>query len=218
MFALIVFDLDGTLVDSRRDIADAANDVLVECGAQPLSELAIGRMVGDGAAVLMARAFAAAGQPLPEDALARFLRCYDRRLIAHTRPYDGIVEALAALQAQSTLAVLTNKPLVPTQQILAGLHLDTYFAPSFVFGGDGPLPRKPDPGGLRALAASAGVDPDRCCLVGDSYVDWQTAQAAGTACCLAAYGFGIGSVPPAVLATAPRVVAHAAELVARLSL
>ena len=80
-FRLIVFDLDGTLVDSRQDIAESANAALVACGAQPLSEEALGRMVGDGAPTLIARAFAAAGVERPPDALDRFLTIYDGRLL-----------------------------------------------------------------------------------------------------------------------------------------
>ena len=97
MFSLIVFDLDGTLIDSRRDIADAANAVLRTSGAQPLSDDAIARMVGEGAATLVARAFAAAGAPEPADALAQFLDAYDERLLVHTRAYPGIPDALDTL-------------------------------------------------------------------------------------------------------------------------
>lgn len=198
-FRLVVFDLDGTLVDSRRDIADAANDVLIECGAHPLPEAAIGRMVGEGAALLIARAFAAAEREPPADALDRFLRCYDRRLVAHTRPYPGMVDVLATLSAGCRLAVLTNKPITPTRHILQQLGLASYFPPELVLGGDGPLPRKPDPGGLRALMAQTLTDARSTCLVGDSVVDWKTARAAGAASCLCRYGFGFEGVPAAVL-------------------
>src|SRR5438874_8494910 len=111
---LIVFDLDGTLVDSRRDLANSMNTLLAECGAAPLPEETIGRMVGDGAAVLVARGFAAARVPAPPDALARFLAIYDDHLLDHTRPYDGIADALTALGRRADLAVLTNKPLAAT--------------------------------------------------------------------------------------------------------
>ncbi len=211
-FRLIAFDLDGTLVDSRRDIADAANDVLIECGAAPLTEAAIGRMVGEGAATLIARVFAAAGIERPVDALDRFLRCYDRRLVSHTRPYAGIEDMLATLQPQAILAVLTNKPLAATRQVLDGLALSRFFDPALVLGGDGPLPRKPDPAGLLALVASTGATPADACLVGDSYVDWQTAHAAGVTSCLARYGFGFDSVPAAVLTAGQRIVDRPAEL------
>ena len=122
-FDLIIFDLDGTLVDSRRDIANAANATLVEAGAAPLPEEVIGRMVGDGAPVLIARAFAAAGRDQPPDALARFLAIYDAHLLEHTHPYDGIPDVLASLEERTPLAVLTNKPLRATRAILDGLAL-----------------------------------------------------------------------------------------------
>lgn len=211
---LIAFDLDGTLVDSRRDISDAANDLLVACGASPLSEAAIGRMVGEGAATLVARAFAAVALPAPADALPRFLRYYDRRLVAHTRPYAGMPDVLAVLRERYTLAVLTNKPLAATQQILDRLGLADYFERRFVVGGDGPYPRKPDPTGLLALAATAGTDAAATCLVGDSMVDWQTARAAGARACLARYGFGFHSVPREVLDAGQPVVDTPQELLA----
>src|SRR6266850_6032304 len=97
MFRLFVFDLDGTLIDSRRDIADAANQLLRDCGAEPLPEERIGRMVGDGAATLVARAFAASGVERPPHALERFLSIYDRWLLNHTRAYDGIPAVLDSL-------------------------------------------------------------------------------------------------------------------------
>ena len=96
-FQLIVFDLDGTLIDSRRDIAESANELLVQCGAQSLPETQVGRMVGDGAATLIARAFRASGVERPPDALARFMAIYERRLTNSTRPYDGIVRVLDVL-------------------------------------------------------------------------------------------------------------------------
>jgi len=194
-FDLIVFDLDGTLVDSKRDIAESANQTLVDCGAAPLPEDAIGRMVGDGAPVLVARAFAAAGSPKPADALDRFLAIYDARLLKHTRPYEDIPELLADLGRRVRLGVLTNKPIEATRRILDGLDLTRHFGPEWILGGDGPLPRKPDPAGLCNLMASAGAAPDATVLVGDSIVDWRTAAAASTSVCLARYGFGWEGFP-----------------------
>jgi len=187
---LIVFDLDGTLVNSRRDLANSMNAVLAECGAAPLPEQTIGRMVGDGAAVLVSRAFAACGIEAPSDALARFLAIYDARLLDHTRPYDGIPAALAALRQRAELAVLTNKPLAATRRVLAGLDLARYFAEDRVIGGDGPFPRKPDPAGLRHLIAETHTDARHTTLVGDSPIDWRTARNAAAAICLVRYGFG----------------------------
>jgi phosphoglycolate phosphatase len=190
MFRLIVFDLDGTLVDSRRDIADAANALLAVHGAEPLPEERIGRMVGEGAAALVSRAFEAVGVAQPPDALARYLDLYRERLLRHTRPYPGVGASLERLSGRAALAVLTNKPLDATRQILEGLGLSRYFLADRVIGGDGPWPRKPDPGGLRHLMALTGVAPDATVLVGDSPIDWHTARAAGTHICVARYGFG----------------------------
>ena len=194
-FRLIVFDLDGTLVDSRRDIAESANATLVAFGARPLDEEAIGRMVGDGAPVLIARAFAAGGAVTPPDALERFLSIYNARLLEHTRPYPGMVDVLEELSRRATLAVLTNKPLEATRRILDGLDLTRYFASELTLWGDGSFPRKPDPSGLRHLMALSNVSSAQSLLVGDSVVDWRTAKAAGTAICLARYGFGWETFP-----------------------
>jgi phosphoglycolate phosphatase len=191
---LVVFDLDGTLVDSRRDLANAANLVLEEFGASPLSEAAVGRMVGNGAAALVARAFAASRVPLPSDALDRFLAIYAERLLVHTRAYPGIPEVLEALQPRVALAVLTNKPRGATGEILAGLELARYFEDDAIIGGDGPFPRKPDPAGLRRLVDRAGTSAAETLLVGDSSVDLRTARAARTSICLASYGFGFETV------------------------
>ena len=213
---LAVFDLDGTLVDSRRDLAEAANDLLTACGGTPLAEEAVGRLVGDGAAVLVARVFAAARCDAPPDALVRFLDLYNGRLLRFTRPYPGIVEALEAIGSRATLAVLTNKPASATRHILEGLDLARFFPSQYVRGGDGPLPRKPDPAGLRALMAETGIPARETTLVGDSLVDWRTALAAGTRACLARYGFGFEGFPLDQLRPDDVIVDDAAELPVRL--
>jgi phosphoglycolate phosphatase len=212
MFQLIVFDLDGTLIDSRRDLANATNALLVECGAAPLAEERVGRMVGDGAATLVARAFQASGIAQPPDALDRFLRIYGEHLLDYTRPYDGIPEALRTLRSSRRLAVLTNKPLASTRRILDGLALAQYFPPDAVVGGDGPFPRKPDPAGLQHLVDRAGVTPADTLLVGDSAIDWRTARAARVSVCLVRYGFGFEGSPLDELGMEDRVVASPGEL------
>jgi phosphoglycolate phosphatase len=212
MFQLIVFDLDGTLIDSRRDLANATNALLVECGAAPLAEERVGRMVGDGAATLVARAFQASGIAQPPDALDRFLRIYGEHLLDYTRPYDGIPEALRTLRSSRRLAVLTNKPLASTRRILDGLALAQYFPPDAVVGGDGPFPRKPDPAGLQHLVDRAGVTPADTLLVGDSAIDWRTARAARVSVCLVRYGFGFEGFPLDELGMEDRVVASPGEL------
>jgi phosphoglycolate phosphatase len=198
MWRLIVFDLDGTLVDSRQDIADAVNDLIGELGGRPLEQEHIVRMVGEGADLLVSRALAAAGvRSAPSDALQRFVAIYDRRLLIHTRTYPGIPEVLAEAAQLATLAVLTNKPEEATHKVLSGLAIARFF--SHITGGDGPRPRKPAPDGLRHLMATAGTRPDETLLVGDSVVDLRTAAAAGVQICLARYGFGYQELPAAEL-------------------
>ncbi|HMF95374.1 MAG TPA: HAD-IA family hydrolase [Vicinamibacterales bacterium] len=211
-FSLIVFDLDGTLIDSRRDLANATNALLVECGGEPLEEERVGRMVGDGAPTLVARAFAASGVAPPREAVDRFLRIYRDHLLDYTRPYPGIPDLLEALRAHRRLAVLTNKPLASTRRILDGLALAQYFPPDAVIGGDGPLPRKPDPAGLRHLAQCAHVALTDTLLVGDSAIDWRTARAAPSAVCLVRYGFGFEGISAEELDVEVRVIDAPSEL------
>jgi phosphoglycolate phosphatase len=213
VFHLIVFDLDGTLVDSRRDIADAANRLLRDCGADPLPDDRIGRMVGDGAATLVARAFAASGVEPPPDALERFLSIYDRGLLNHTRAYEGIPDVLEALAPRAALAVLTNKPMAATRRVLEGLGLARFFHVDAVVAGDGPFPRKPDPSGLRHLVARAGIAHDDTLLVGDSIIDWRTARQAASAICLARYGFGFEGFPVAELHPSDLMIDTPRELI-----
>jgi phosphoglycolate phosphatase len=188
---LIAFDLDGTLIDSRRDLADSANQLIEELGGQPLTEEQIGGMVGEGAGVLVRRALQAAGRVDRAHALERFLEIYDQRLLNHTRLYDGIADAVHAARAHARLAVLTNKPTAPTERILSALGVREAF--DDVIGGDGPYPRKPDPAGLSAMMASAGATARDTLLVGDSAIDLETARRAGVACYLVSYGFGFRS-------------------------
>ncbi len=190
--SLIVFDLDGTLIDSRRDLADAANALIVEHGGQPLPVEAIAGMVGEGAPLLVRRALKAAGREVDvKAALQRFLELYDERLLVHTRLYDGTREALEALAPRASLAILTNKPQHPTERILDGLGIAPLFR--WVVGGDTPHGRKPDPGGLNHLMSVAGAGPDDTVMVGDSAIDLRTARAAGVRVCLVRYGFGFRS-------------------------
>ena len=185
---LIVFDLDGTLIDSRRDLAAAANALIVERGGSPLDEHAIGRMVGEGAAVLVQRALAAADLPLEPGSVARFLELYDERLLDTTTPYPGIPDVVATLARSGTVAVLTNKPIAPSRRILDALGLAPLV--SETIGGDSNFPKKPDPASLLHLMTRFGAAADETVLVGDSRIDHETARRAGVRVCLARYGFG----------------------------
>lgn len=186
---LIVFDLDGTLVDSRRDLTDSTNEMLESYGDRPLPVDRVAAFVGEGAKRLVERALAAAGRDAPiEEALRRFRASYDRRLLVHTRPYDGIADVVRRASARARLAVLTNKPDQPTRRLLEAFDLATSF--TWVIGGDTAFPRKPDPAALRYLMSEAGTTPAETLFVGDSMIDVETARRADVRMCVARYGFG----------------------------
>ena len=189
---LVVFDLDGTLIDSRRDLAESVNALVVERGGRELPLDTVTAMVGEGAALLVRRALTTAGlEPDVESALPRFLEIYDERLLLHTQPYPGTREMLEAVRLEARLAVLTNKPQHHTERVLRGLQLDGYF--SDVVGGDTAHGRKPDPAGLRHLIAQADGSISATTMIGDSAIDLRTARAAGVRVCLVRYGFGFPS-------------------------
>jgi phosphoglycolate phosphatase len=176
-------------------------------------------MIGEGARVLVERALTASGLvPFPADALDRFRAIYDRRLLDTTVPYDGVSDLLAAAAPLARLAVLTNKPLAPSQRLLMALGLAPHF--TWILGGDGPHPRKPDPAGLVWLMQQAGTSPPQTLFVGDSSIDVQTAQRAGVLICGVRYGFGWGrggvDLSSVVLADTPADVLGVIQ--ARLSL
>src|SRR4051794_31491165 len=208
---LAIFDLDGTLVDSRRDLADASNEMLASFGALALSEDAVAAMVGEGAGTLVARLLAARSLDVPRsEALARYLAAYDRRLLEHTRPYDGIPEALDDIARFASLGVLTNKPTSATTRVLEGLDLGRRF--QWVIGGDSPHGAKPAPGGLHALMTAAGAGRHDTVLVGDSATDVHTARAGDVRTCVARYGFGYLTMAPGVLDGTELVVDRPADL------
>lgn len=216
MIRLGVFDLDGTLVDSQRDLANAANALVGELGGQPLPEATVATMVGEGAAVLVRRVLSAAQlDPVTPDALARFLELYDERLVEHTVPYEGIVAMLEALVTRLPLAVLTNKPQRATDRLLDTLGLSRFFR--LVIGGDTPHGRKPNPEGLLRICSDLHVPAVNAVLVGDSPIDLQTARNAGARVFLVSYGFGfrraaddLRHVP--VVATPADIVHHLTQV------
>ncbi|MBY0497620.1 MAG: HAD-IA family hydrolase [Cyanobacteria bacterium] len=209
---IIALDLDGTLIDSARDLAESISEMVQDYGAAPLPIDDVVQMVGDGAPILVRRALERAGlNPKPDEALARFLKIYDRRLMDHTTPYDGIAESLALALRLGPLAVLTNKPLGPSIGILEALGLRGFF--SRIIGGDSEFGRKPDPAGLLSLQSLAPGDP--IVMVGDSPADWKTAVAAKVPFVFARYGFGaakFGAEPP----DTTFVIDHARELTSSL--
>jgi phosphoglycolate phosphatase len=212
---LIAFDLDGTLIDSRRDLADSANQLLSELGAAPLSVEAIGRMVGEGARVLVQRALTASGLTETPAALPRFLEIYDTRLLNHTQVYDGVADAVRLARERATVAVLTNKPAKPSEIILDALGIADLFVD--LIGGDSPFGRKPDPAGLLELMKRAGATRDTTLMVGDSAIDHETARRASVRCCLTAYGYGYETFPADRLTGDEWIVKSAAELSAAIA-
>ena len=211
---IIAFDLDGTLIDSARDLGEAASELVQAYGAPPLSVAQVITMVGEGAPVLVRRALEQSGlAPATPGALERFLQIYDRRLMDHTVAYPGIHEELGRALRRGPLAVLTNKPLGPAIGLLEALGLRGFF--TRVIGGDGEYGRKPDPRGLQALRALAHGD--QIVLIGDSPADALTAVAASCPFVFARYGFGavkFGQSPPAT----PFAVDHPRDLAAVLDL
>ena len=193
---IIVFDLDGTLIDSARDLADAIGEMLESYGSPALPLDTVVTMVGEGAPVLVSRAVQRSGLAVPvDDALARFLSMYDRRLMNHTRPYPGMIETLGIVLRRGPLAVLTNKPLGPSIGLLEAFGMRGYF--SRVIGGDSEYGRKPDPAGLLSLQALAPGE--QLVMIGDSPADWKAAVQAGVPFVFAKYGFGaskFGAEPP----------------------
>jgi phosphoglycolate phosphatase len=185
-FKLILFDLDGTLVDSAPDIRRALNRTLDEMALPQVPADQVLSKVGDGAARLIERSLPP-GTALDTPALvARFRHHYARHLYDDTQPYPGIVDLLEAASASATQAVLTNKPGDLARPLLAGLHLARYFA-DVIGDGDG-FPRKPAPDAVHWLAARHRVTPAEILVVGDGLPDLLLARAA--ACAVAAVTWG----------------------------
>jgi len=183
-----VFDLDGTLIESRHDLATAVNRVRADLGLAPLGVATILGMVGEGARNLVRRALGGAPEPaLLEHALAIFYEHYDEVCTQQTVGFAGIDELLRRLAASRPLAVLTNKPERFARKIIDHLGWGGLFR--MVVGGDTFPTRKPDPQGLVAVAARLDVAVGEVMLVGDSRVDAATADAAGCPLVLVAWGF-----------------------------
>lgn len=185
---LLVFDLDGTLVDSKEDIANAVNVALESFDLPPLPNPVIYSYVGDGASALIRRALPTEKADLLPEVLDRFLAYYQRHLLDTTRAYPGVVEALRKWAGIYRMAVLTNKGVAMSQEILSGLSLDGYFFE--VRGGDSFGTKKPDPEGLLHILREAGVDAQEAIMVGDSRNDVLAGKAAGALTCGVTYGLG----------------------------
>jgi phosphoglycolate phosphatase len=183
----VIFDLDGTLIDSDPDIRTALNRVLAAEGLAPLSTAEVQSMIGDGAKVLLERAFAARGSQAEPRHLTAFLADYEANSVVETVPYAGIVVVLEALTAAGyLLGVCTNKPVVAARNVLARLEMDKYFAA--VVGGDSTPFRKPDPQHLAATLAEMGAT--RAVMIGDHRNDIDAAAGLGIPSIFVTWGYG----------------------------
>ncbi len=218
---LLVFDLDGTLIDSRLDLIHSVNATLRHIGRPELDGDVIASYVGDGAPVLVRRVLGdadMADEAMLREALEYFLGYYRLHKLDHTTVYEGIPEVLASLAAgtcgadtpvrqclQRLMAVLSNKPVNPARDIVQALGLGDFFVR--VYGGNSFITKKPDPLGVRTLLQETGVAADEALIIGDSSVDVLTGRNAGLWTCGVTYGFAphsLEEVPPDVLIENPR--------------
>jgi len=189
---LLIFDLDGTLIDSRQDLVNSVNAALRSLGREELPSDEIAAMVGDGAPTLVRRALGdTVDEALVRKGLEYFLSYYREHKLDHTRLYDGIPQALESLQgangSRRVMSVLTNKPVNPSRAIVEALGIAERFVS--VYGGNSFETKKPDPLGINTILAETGVRPEEAVMIGDSAVDILTGRAAGTWTCGVTYGF-----------------------------
>src|SRR5579863_3093660 len=206
---LLIFDLDGTLIDSRLDLIHSVNAMLRHFGRPELPGDVIASYVGDGAPMLVRRAL---GDPrnegLIKEGLEHFLGYYRVHKLDHTHLYDGIKEMLAAVRQTNgisrQMAVLSNKPVIPSRAIVEALGLAEFFI--HVYGGNSFETKKPDPLGVRTLLKETGTAPEYALIVGDSSIDVLTGRNAGIATCGVTYGFAphtLCEVQPDVVVESP---------------
>jgi phosphoglycolate phosphatase len=214
---LLVFDLDGTLIDSRLDLIHSVNATLHHLGRPALDGDVIASYVGDGAPALIRRALGEAdsdNDALLPQALEYFLGYYRVHKLDHTTLYEGIRETLVQLAKSADgnpspspprqMAVLTNKPVHPSRDIIRVLGLADFFVS--VYGGNSFSTKKPDPLGIQTILNETGIQPGESLMIGDSSVDVMTGQNAGLWTCGVTYGFAphtLESVPPDVLIESP---------------
>ena len=212
---LLVFDLDGTLIDSRLDLIHSVNAMLQHIGRPALDGDVIASYVGDGAPALVRRAVGETNDEAQfREALEYFLGYYRLHKLDHTTVYSGVAETLASLADPSLLypsngvrrqmAVLSNKPVNPSRDILHALGLGDFFVR--IYGGNSFTTKKPDPLGVQTILYETGVAPDEALIIGDSSIDVLTGRNAGIWTCGVTYGFAphsLEDVPPDVLIESP---------------
>lgn len=211
---LLVFDLDGTLIDSAQDLCNSVNATLRHFGREPLTDGVVAGYIGDGAILLMRRAlFGRDAVEVDEALLARaydfFLVYYREHKLDFTYAYKGVLESLGALRklhagSSRSMAVLTNKPVRPAQAICEALNLAPFFL--HVYGGNSFKTKKPDPEGLVTLMGEAGAAPEETVMIGDSQVDVETARNAGTWSIGCTFGLSpqtLAANPPDILVDSP---------------
>jgi len=213
---LLIFDLDGTLIDSRLDLVHSVNATLRHMGRPELPDDLIASYVGDGAPMLIRRALGADAdnEPLVSGGLEYFLAYYREHKLDHTIVYDGVVEALGRIrQAQNgvprRMAVLSNKPVNPSRAIVEALGLSPFFI--HVYGGNSFPTKKPDPHGAQTILRETKTPPEQTLIVGDSAVDVITGRNAGLWTCGVTYGFAphtLRDAPPDVLIDRPQELAE----------
>jgi phosphoglycolate phosphatase len=209
---LLIFDLDGTLIDSRLDLIHSVNAMLKHCGRPELPGDVIASYVGDGAPMLVRRAL---GDPRDEgsvkEALEHFLAYYRVHKLDHTVVYDGIKETLTAIRDANIprqMAVLSNKPVIPSKAIVEALGLAGFFI--HIYGGNSFSTKKPDPKGAQTLLRETKTHPDETLMIGDSSVDVLTGRNAALWTCGVTYGFAphtLCEAPPDVTVDSPRELA-----------
>jgi phosphoglycolate phosphatase len=212
-YDLCIFDLDGTLADTREDIAQAANRMRAELGLAETAPERIYGYIGRGVHNLVARTLEGAAADRLDEAVQRFRVHYGAHLLDRTRLYPGVAELLAALNGGGVrCAVATNKPEGFSRDILAGLGVAARF--EHVLGGDSVENRKPHPEAVQRILRAAGIAAERTLFVGDSLIDVETAAAAGVDCAVVAWGYeDPGALAGAVVKARFRTAAEIAPFV-----
>jgi phosphoglycolate phosphatase len=186
---LIIFDLDGTLIDSLDDLADATNHMLTSLGRKPATQEQVRGYVGQGARRLVERAMPNAAAEEIEIGISVFLEYNEEHIVDKTRLYPGVVETLSALRsAGKTLAVVSNKNVALCRKVLTTLEADGYF--ECVIGADSLKARKPSPEPLLKVLRDLGVSPEHAAIVGDSINDIAAGKGAGIVTVGCTYGYG----------------------------